>query len=148
MRQALSLAWESHGRVMLVCVMTEPNPSSSEIQQLLLDAIPPEANTWSDIDSVLKRGVPATEIVKVAERPDVDLLIIGPPRRWTSTTEAVLTDRSIPSTPRLATCLPKSNDHFRTPSQAACAVRCRAPSLNLSLGSQTPNGARIATDVH
>ena len=53
MRQALSLAWETHGRVMLVCVMTEPNPSPSDIQQPLLDAIPPEARTWSDVDVVV-----------------------------------------------------------------------------------------------
>jgi nucleotide-binding universal stress UspA family protein len=90
MRQALSLAWETHGRVMLVCVMTEPNRSASEIQQLLLDAIPPEATTWCDIDVVVTRGVPATEIVRVAEGADVDLLVIGPPRHWTSTTQAVL----------------------------------------------------------
>jgi nucleotide-binding universal stress UspA family protein len=90
MRQAISLAWETHGRVMLLCVMIEPDPSSSEIQQLLVDAIPPEARTWCDIDIVVKRGVPATEIVRVVEKGDVDLLVIGPPRRWTSTTQAVL----------------------------------------------------------
>ena len=90
MRQALSLAWETHGRVTMVCVMTEPNPPSSDIQQLVLDAIPPEAASWCDIDIVVTRGVPATEIVKAAESPGVDLLVIGPPRRWTSTTQAVL----------------------------------------------------------
>ena len=38
----------------------------------------------------MKAGVPATEIVKIAESFDVDLLVIGPPRQWTSTTQAVL----------------------------------------------------------
>ena len=42
-RQALSLAWETHGHVLCVCVMTEPDPSSSEIQKQLMAAIPPEA---------------------------------------------------------------------------------------------------------
>jgi hypothetical protein len=73
-----------------LCSTTQPNPLSSEIQQLLLDAIPLEARTWSEVDVVVKVGLPATEIVRVAESADVDLLIIGPPRRWTSTTEAVL----------------------------------------------------------
>ena len=36
MRQAISLASETHGRVMLVCVMTAPNPSSSEISSSYL----------------------------------------------------------------------------------------------------------------
>ncbi len=53
-RQALSLAWETHGHVICVCVMTEPDPSSSEIQNQLLAAIPPEASSWCDIDVVVK----------------------------------------------------------------------------------------------
>jgi nucleotide-binding universal stress UspA family protein len=89
-RQAISLASETHGRVILVCVMTEPDPSSSEVQQLLLDAIPPDARTWCDIDIVVVRGAPGPEIVRAAEGADVDLLVIGAPRQWTSTTQAVL----------------------------------------------------------
>ena len=89
-RQALSLAWETHGHVRCVCVMTDPNPSSSEIQNQLLAAIPPEAHAWCDTEVVVKQGVPATEIVRVTETSDVDVLVIGPPRRWTSTTQAVL----------------------------------------------------------
>src|SRR5688572_23114608 len=90
MRQALSLAWETHGHVTYVCVMTEPNPSPSEIRTQLLAAIPREAHTWCDIEVVVKPGVPATEIVRVAETSSVDVLLIGPPRQWTSTTQAVL----------------------------------------------------------
>jgi len=89
-RQALSLAWETQGHVRCVCVMTDPDPSSSEIQNRLLAAIPPEANSWCDTALVIKQGVPATEIVRVAETSDVDVLVIGPPRQWTSTTQAVL----------------------------------------------------------
>jgi nucleotide-binding universal stress UspA family protein len=90
MSQAISLASETHGRVLLMCVMTESEPSSSEIRQLLLDAIPPDASTWCDIEIVVTPGVPSTEIVRVAESANADVLVIGPPRRWTSTTQAVL----------------------------------------------------------
>jgi nucleotide-binding universal stress UspA family protein len=89
-RQALSLAWETHARVTCVCVMTEPSPSPSDIRTQVLAAIPPEAHAWCDIEVVVKPGVPATEIVRVAEISNVDILLIGPPRQWTSTTEAVL----------------------------------------------------------
>ena len=89
-RQALSLAWETHGEMTCVCVMTEPSPSPSEVRTQLLAAIPPEAHAWCDIQVVVKPGVPATEIVRVAETSNVDILLIGPPRQWTSTTQAVL----------------------------------------------------------
>jgi len=90
MKQALSLAWETHAHVAYVCVMTEPQPSAPEIQRHILAAIPPEAHAWCDIDAVVKAGVPAAEIARITESPDVDLLVIGPPRQWTTTTQAVL----------------------------------------------------------
>lgn len=89
-RQALSLAWETHGHLRCVCVMTEPAPSSSEIQKQLMAAIPPEAHTWCDTEVIVKQGVPGTEIVRATETFDVDVVVIGPPRQWTSTTQAVL----------------------------------------------------------
>jgi nucleotide-binding universal stress UspA family protein len=89
-RQALSLAWETQGHVRCVCIMIDPDPPSSEIQNQLLAAIPPEAHAWCDIEVVVKQGVPATEIVRVTEASDVDVVVIGPPRQWTSTTQAVL----------------------------------------------------------
>ena len=89
-RHALSLAWETHGHVRCVCVMTDPDPPSSEIQNQLLEALPPEAHEWCETQVVVKQGVPATEIVRVTETADVDVLVIGPPRQWTSTTQAVL----------------------------------------------------------
>jgi universal stress protein F len=95
-RQALSLGWETQGHVLCVCVMTEQNPTPSEIQERLLAAIPSEANAWCTIEVVVKRGVPATEIARLAETPDVDLLVIGPPRQWTSTTQAVLATSRCP----------------------------------------------------
>jgi nucleotide-binding universal stress UspA family protein len=70
--------------------MMDPEPSSSEIHDRLLKAIPPEARGWCDIEVIVKRGVPAAEIIRVAETSNADVLLIGPPRRWTSTTQAVL----------------------------------------------------------
>ena len=89
-KQALSLSWETHGHVTFVCVMSEPTPSPSEIRTELLKAIPPEAHSWCDIELVVKPGVPATEIVRIAETSNAEILLIGPPRQWTSTTQAVL----------------------------------------------------------
>jgi universal stress protein A len=89
-RQALSLSWETHGHVTFVCVMSEPSPSPSEIRTQLLAAIPPEAHSWCDIEFVVKPGVPATEIVRTAETANVEILLVGAPRQWTSTTQAVL----------------------------------------------------------
>jgi nucleotide-binding universal stress UspA family protein len=70
--------------------MTESSPSAAEIRTQLLAAIPSEAQSWCDIEVAVKPGVPATEIVRAAETADVDVLVIGPPRQWTSTTQAVL----------------------------------------------------------
>ena len=90
-RQALSLAWETHGHV---DVRVRDDRTKSvfvrDSDRQLLAAIPPEANAWCDIEVVVKPGVPATEIVRVAETSNVDVLLIGPPRQWTSTTQAVL----------------------------------------------------------
>jgi len=90
MKQALSLAWETHGHLLYVCVVTEPHPSADEVQRHILAAVPPEARRWCDVEVVVKAGIPATEIVRIAESSDADLLVIGPPREWTSTTQAVL----------------------------------------------------------
>ena len=95
-RQALSLGWETHGHVTFVCVMTAPTPSPSEIRAQLLAAIPPEAHAWCDIELIVKPGVPATEIARAAETSNADILLIGPPRQWTSSTQAVLTKSVCP----------------------------------------------------
>ena len=90
MKQALALAWETHGHLVYLCVMTEPHPSASEVQHQILTAVPPEADAWCEVEVVVKAGFPTTEIVRIAESSTVDLLVIGPPRQWTSTTQAVL----------------------------------------------------------
>jgi nucleotide-binding universal stress UspA family protein len=89
-RQALSLAWETHAHLMVVCVMTEPDPPPAEVRENLSAATPPEAHAWCDIELVVKQGVPAGEVVKVAQASNADVLVIGPPRQWTSTTQSVL----------------------------------------------------------
>ena len=70
--------------------MIEPEPSPSQIRDRLLMAIPLEARGWGQLEVVVKRGVPANEIRRVAETCEADVLVIGPPRHWTSTTEGVL----------------------------------------------------------
>ena len=57
-RQALSLAWETHGHLMVVCVMTEPDPPPADVREHLSAAVPPEARAWCDIELVVKQGVP------------------------------------------------------------------------------------------
>ena len=90
LKQALSLAWETHARLIVVCVMTEPDPSASELREHISAAIPPECNDWCDIELVVTQGEPAAELVRVTDTSHADLLVIGPPRQWTSTTQAVL----------------------------------------------------------
>jgi len=41
MKQALALAWETHAHLSFVCVMTEAQPSASEVQRHILEAVPP-----------------------------------------------------------------------------------------------------------
>jgi nucleotide-binding universal stress UspA family protein len=96
LRQALSLVWETHGRLIVVCVMTEPEPSASAIREHIAAAIPPEAGDWSDIEMVVSQGEPGAELVRVTGASDADLLVIGPPRQWTSTTQAVLATSRCP----------------------------------------------------
>jgi nucleotide-binding universal stress UspA family protein len=66
------------------------DPDNQQVQRQIFAAVPHEARACSEIDVVVKPGVPATEIVKMAESSGADLLVIGPPRQWTSTTQAVL----------------------------------------------------------
>ena len=90
-RQALSLAWETGGRLTYVCVVPEDGPAaSSETRDNLLAAIPSEANQWCETDIIVISGAPSIEIVKLADERKADLLVIGAPRRWTSTTSSVL----------------------------------------------------------
>ncbi len=89
--QALSLAWETAGHLTYVCVLPEGGSRrSASARDRLLEAIPSESNGWCETEVLVSRGTPSTEIVRIAEKQKADLVVIGAPRRWTSTTHAVL----------------------------------------------------------
>jgi nucleotide-binding universal stress UspA family protein len=96
-RQAASLAWETGGRLTYVCAVPDSDASSlSQLRRKLLAAIPSEASEWCDVEVAVTTGVPSLEIVKVAAEQDADLVVVGAPRRWTSTTHAVLSHSLCP----------------------------------------------------
>ena len=89
--QALSLAWETQGHVTYISAVPEDaSIAPSEIRDRLFAAIPPEARDWCQTEVVVTTGVPSTQIVSLAAKRKADLVVIGAPRRWTSTTHAVL----------------------------------------------------------
>jgi nucleotide-binding universal stress UspA family protein len=90
-RQALSLAWESAARLTLACVLSEDGREQIPYaEKALLAAVPSEAKEWCETDVVVATGASSAEIVRIAEERHADLVVIGAPRRWTSTTHAVL----------------------------------------------------------
>ena len=90
-RQALSLAWESGGRLTYICALSENSANSpSHARDILTRAIPPEADQWCEVDIIVTKGAGRGEIVRVADQYDADLVVIGPPRRWMSTAHVVL----------------------------------------------------------
>jgi nucleotide-binding universal stress UspA family protein len=56
----------------------------------LLAAVPSEAKAWCEIDVVVATGSPGAEIRRLTQEHRPDLVVIGAPRRWTSTAHAVL----------------------------------------------------------
>lgn len=89
--QALSLAWETQGQLTYVCVLPEGGSRrSAATRDRLLNAIPSEARGWCEIEVLVATGTASTEIVRIADQQNADLVVIGAPRRWTSTTHAVL----------------------------------------------------------
>ncbi len=90
-RQALSLAWETGGRLTYVCVLPAAGARrAATTRERLLQAIPPEASRWCDTNVLIATGKVSTEIVRIADEQQADLVVIGAPRRWTSATHAVL----------------------------------------------------------
>jgi len=90
-RQALSLAWESGGRLTYVCAVPETSAKSpSHARDILMRAIPSEAAQWCEVHIISTVGAASAEIVRLADEDDADLVVIGAPRRWMSTTHAVL----------------------------------------------------------
>lgn len=96
-RQALSLAWETEGRLIYTCVLSEGDSiSASQTRDNLLSAIPPEGSRWCDMDISVRRGTPSLEIMRLIAEQRADLLVIGAPRRWTSNVLAVLRQSPCP----------------------------------------------------
>jgi nucleotide-binding universal stress UspA family protein len=96
-RQALSLAWETGGRLTYVCATPEGDSASlSQLRRRLLAAVPSEARGWCEVDLVVRKGAPNLEIVRLAAEQGADLVVVGAPRRWTSTTHAVLSHSLCP----------------------------------------------------
>jgi nucleotide-binding universal stress UspA family protein len=96
-RQALSLAWEAGGRLIYVCVAPEESSASlSQVRKAVLAAIPSEASQWCEMDVVVTNGEPSIEIMRIAGTRKADVVVIGAPRRWTSTTHAVLSHSLCP----------------------------------------------------
>lgn len=95
--QALSLAWETGGSLTYLCVLPEDTPlSPADVRERLRAAIPPEARDWCEMDVIVTKGVASHEIVREANERNVDLTVIGAPRRWTSMTHAVLSGSLCP----------------------------------------------------
>jgi nucleotide-binding universal stress UspA family protein len=91
MLQALALAWETGGRLTYVCVLPAGGARrAAAARDRLLGAMPVEAARWCEVDVMTPTGSASTEIVALAARRKADLVVIGAPRRWTSTTHAVL----------------------------------------------------------
>jgi nucleotide-binding universal stress UspA family protein len=90
-QQALSVAWETGGQLTYVCVVPEGSSASlDQVRSRILASIPSEASDWSQMDVTVKKGGASDMIVRVADELNADLVVIGAPRRWTSTTHAVL----------------------------------------------------------
>jgi nucleotide-binding universal stress UspA family protein len=96
-RQALSLGWETGGRLTYICVIAKSDSTSLlEIRRKLLTAIPEEAKGWCEVDVIVTNGVPSVQIVTLASEHGADLVVVGAPRRWMSTTHAVLSHSLCP----------------------------------------------------
>jgi nucleotide-binding universal stress UspA family protein len=95
--QALSLAWETQGTVTYLCAAPDDaSMSSIQIRDRLLGAMPPEATTWCRMDVIVTTGMASTHIIRLADAQKADVIVIGAPRRWRSTTHAVLTQSRCP----------------------------------------------------
>lgn len=96
-RQALSLAWESGGRLTFLWVAPDGSGHSvARARAALQSAIPSEANRWCEVDVIVTKGTAGLEIASLAAEQNADVVVIGAPRRWASTTHAVLAHSPCP----------------------------------------------------
>lgn len=90
-RQVLSIGWETKGHLTYVCVAGNDTATApAAVRDVLLEAIPPEASSWCTTDVIVSTGAAGSEIVRIAAHLNADVVVIGAPRRWISTTHAVL----------------------------------------------------------
>ena len=96
-RQAVAFAWETAGIVTFLCVVPDhAAPSASKVRERLLASVARLQCDECQINGLVTTGEAAPEIVRVADKLHADVVLIGPPRRWTSTTHAVLSRSSCP----------------------------------------------------
>jgi len=96
-RQAVAFAWETGGVVTCLCVVPEhAAASASKVRQRLLAGIASVECGQCQVTGLVKTGEAGPEIVRVADSLHADVVVIGPPRRWASTTHAVLSQASWP----------------------------------------------------
>jgi len=96
-RQAVAFAWETGGVVTCLCVVPEhAAASASKVRQRLLAGIASLECGDCQVKGLVKTGDAGLEIVRVADKLHADVVVIGPPRRWASTTHAVLSKASWP----------------------------------------------------
>jgi len=96
-RQALSLGWETQGQLTFVCVAGNDTPTAPAVmREKLLAAIPDAASSWCKTDVIVTTGLASSEILRIAADLSADVVVIGAPRRWMSTTHAVLSHSLCP----------------------------------------------------
>jgi len=96
-RQAVAFAWETGGVVTCLCVVPEHAAAAvSKVRERLLAGIALLECGECQVKGLVKTGDAGPEIVRVADKLHADVVVIGPPRRWTSTTHAVLSKSSCP----------------------------------------------------
>lgn len=96
--QAFLLASETGGRVTCVYVHGHNDDAACarDRHRAMLAAVPTDLIGLCEFELIVEKGVPAIELARVANDVNADLLVIGPPRRWTSLAHAVLSTSSWP----------------------------------------------------
>jgi universal stress protein A len=96
-RQAVALASETGGVVTCLCVVPgHAAASAGKVRQRLLAGIASLECGACKVKGVVKTGEAGREIVRIADTLHADVVVIGPPRRWASTTHEVLSKASWP----------------------------------------------------
>jgi len=96
-RQAVAFGRETAGVVTCVCVVPEHAATSAgKVRQRLLAGIASLECGDCQVKGLVTTGDAGPEIVRVADKLQADVVVIGPPRRWASTTHAVVSKANWP----------------------------------------------------